>query len=830
MINMFRNHLKIALRFFLKNKLFTGINILGLTIGITAFILLAQYVAFEKSYDNFIPEVDQLYRVTLTTNLGDNGFVTSATNHPTVGRAMQQDFPEVESYTRIADKPLALGGTVNFSYTNTLGDEIKSDAKEDHIYFADNSIIDLFKIQLTQGNAATVLTEPTSIMLTEAIAHRFFGNEDPIGKLLEVNDNFELKVTGVFKERPENTHLPMGMIISYNIFGQDGDYTNSWVWPEFYNYVKLKRGVDPKVVEAKFPAFVTKYLGDIMNEHGFEAKLALQPVEDIHLKSHLLKEISANSSAGTLYFLMIVAGFVIAIAMINFINLSTAKSMERAKEVGLKKVVGAHRSVLIHQFLYESLIINFFALVVSFVLINLLIPSFNSLVGLEVMNFDMWGQWQVWLAMTSIFIGGGILAGLYPAFVLSSFIPMEVLRGQFHKTTKGNRLQKALVITQFAISIALIAGTYIVYNQFSFMQNQDLGFDSEQNLVLSAPTYTDSTAQQRVESFKRELIQNPKIKNVALSGEVPGMRLEQGNTIRLAHEQKEQGVNSKFASIDHNFIKTYDIELLAGRDFVKEDASIYNTRNGPVPSGHRVVINRSAARILGFSDPKVSIDQKITFKFGPIERTVEVIGVVEDHHQQSLQNGYDPIVFMYFADYFASFVTVNIATGDIRETSSQIEAKFKEFFPNDLYSSFFIDDYFNQQYQADTKFGTICLLFSILAIFIAALGLFGLGSHMAMQKTKEISVRKVMGATVAQALAIIPKKLLSLVLLAGAIALPIIYLITNKWLDNYAFKIDLNIWMFLVPLLIVMVVAAISILTQSLKSALINPAEALRNE
>lgn len=827
---MFRNHLKIALRFFLKNKLFTGINILGLSIGITAFILLSGYVAFEKSYDRFIPDVDNLYRVTLTNNLGDNGFVTSATNHPTVGPAMQQDFPEVEGYTRIANKSMAMGGTVNFSYTNTLGEEIKSSSKDDHIYFADNAIIDLFSIELTQGDVTTALNEPTSIILTEAIAHRFFGNEDPVGKLLEINDNFELKVTGVFKERPKNTHLPMGMIISYNIFGQEGDYANSWVWPEFYNYVKLKPGTDPKAIEAKFPAFVEKYLSAIMNEHGFEAKFALQSVADIHSKSHLLKEISANTSEGTLYFLMIVAGFIIAIAMINFINLSTAKSMERAKEVGLKKVVGANRSTLIHQFLYESLLINFFALVVSFGLINLLIPSFNSLVGLEVLNFNMWSQWRVWLVMGAIFVGGGILAGLYPAFVLSGFVPMEVLRGQFHKSTKGNRLQKALVITQFAISIALIAGTYIVYNQFSFMQNQDLGFDSEQNLVFAAPTYADSTTQQRVESFKMELVQNPKIKNVTLSDEIPGRPILQGNTIRQLHERREQGVNANFASIDQDFMKTYDIELLAGRDFVKKDSSSFFTRQGPVPSGHRVVVNRSAAKILGFSDPENAIDQKIIFKYGPIDRTAEVIGVVEDHHQQTLQKGYDPIVFIYFAGYYADFVTVNIAGDNIRETSSQIEAKFKEFFPNDLYSSFFIDDFFNQQYQADSKFGIMCLLFSILAIFIAALGLFGLGSHMAMQKTKEISVRKVMGATVGQALAIIPKKLLGLVLIAGVIALPIIYLITNKWLENYAFKIKNNIWMFFVPLLIVMVVAAVSILAQSLKAALINPAEALRNE
>lgn len=827
---MLKNHLKIAIRFFLRNKLFTGINVLGLSIGITAFILLISYIGFEKSYDSFIPEVDNLYRVTLTTNLGGNGFATSATNHPMASPAMLSDFPEVESYTRIADKPMAFSGTMNISYTNTSGDEIKSDANDDHIYFADNAIIDLFDIQFIRGDPATALVEPVTVILAEKIAHRFFGNEDPIDKMIEINDNFKLKVTGVFKDRPENTHLPMGMIVSYNIFGKDGDHANSWVWPEFYNYVKLKPGTSQKTVEAKFPGFVKKYLGDIMNEHGFEAKMALQPVKDIHLKSHLLKEISPNNSEGTLYFLLIVAGFIIAIAMINFVNLSTAKSMERAKEVGLKKVVGAPRSVLIHQFLFESLIINFFAVLIAFVLISLLIPSFNSLVGIEVLSFGMWGQWQVWLALMGIFLVGGILAGLYPAFVLSGFVPIEVLRGKFHKTTKGNKLQKTLVVAQFVISIALIAGTYIVYNQFSYMRNQDLGFNAEQNLVFSAPTYADSTTQQKVESFKRELIQNPNINSAALSDEIPGKPIIQGNTIRQVHERRELGVSANFVIIDQDFIRTYDIELLAGRDFVKEDATSLYTREGAVPSGHRVVINRSAAKNLGFSDPEAAIDQKMIFKYGPIDRTAEIIGVVEDHHQQSLQKAYDPIVFMHFMNYGASYMTVNIKGANIRGTTAQIETKFKEFFPNDLFNSFFIDDYFNRQYQAESKFGTICLVFSILAIFIAALGLFGLGSHMAMQKTKEISVRKVMGATVVQALAIIPRKLLSLVLLSGAIALPIIYFITKNWLEKYAFKIDLSLWMFVAPLLVVLVVAALSILSQSFKTAMVNPAESLRNE
>ncbi|MGB3150390.1 MAG: ABC transporter permease [Maribacter sp.] len=683
---MFKNHLKIAFRFFLKNKLFTGINILGLSIGISAFILLTRYVAFEKSYDRFIPQVDDLYRVTLTTNLGDGGFTTAATNHPALGPAMLQDFPEVENFTRIVNKNLVFSGTIILSYTNERGDEIKSDANDDHIYFADNAVMEIFDMQLNKGDPETALIEPNSMIMSQSIANRFFGNEDPIGKMIEINEGFKIQVTGVFKDRPQNTHMPMGMIVSYNIFGQGGDFANSWTWPEFYNYVKLKPGTTPQIINSKFPAFVSKYLGDIMKEYGFEAKLALQPVTDIHLKSNLRNEISANASQGTLYFLIIVAAFIILIAMINFVNLSTAKSMERAKEVGLKKVVGAQRGVLIWQFLCESLLINFFALLFSVVLVSLLIPSFNGLIGTKVLNLGMWGQWQVWLAMACIFISGGILAGLYPAFVLSGFLPMQVLRGQFKNSSKGAVLQKGLVIFQFAISIVLISGTYVVYNQFSYMQNQDLGFDANQNLVVPAPTFMDSTYQQKVETFRKELLQNPKINNATLSSEIPGRSMVENNGIRRSFEPLEKSVMTHLAKIDNEFFTNYGIPVLAGRTFSKDDATEYFDREKgqQITAGHRAILNRSAINKLGFVAPEKAIDQKVIFKYGPLDRTATIVGIVEDHHQQSLQKGFEPITYLYFDFFIPNYLTVNLMEQNVHQTNAFIETKYKEFFPNDL--------------------------------------------------------------------------------------------------------------------------------------------------
>ncbi|BFP41298.1 ABC transporter permease [Flavobacteriaceae bacterium GF1] len=827
---MFKNHIKIAFRFFKKNKLFSAINVLGLTIGVSAFILLTQYVSYEKSYDSYISNVDNLYRVTIASNLGNSGFQTSATNHPAVGGTMLQDFPEVERFTRVANKPIAFSGRIIFSYTNTHGEKIQSDSKNDPIYFADHAIINMFDIDLNQGDPSSALLEPNTMILSKTIAERFFGRDNPIGKIIKINDGFELKVTGVFNDPPQNTHLPLGMILSYATFGTTGDFENSWVWPEFYTYVSLREGTDPSAVEAKFPAFAQKYLGDIMNEHGFEAKFGLQPVRDIHLKSHLNKEISANNSEGTLHFLMIVAAFIIAIALINFINLSTAKSMERAKEVGLKKVVGANRKTLIWQFLFESLIINFFAIVLSIAIVCLCIPAFNNLIGFEILTLRMWSRWELWSILISIFIGGGILAGLYPAFVLSSFIPVNILRGSFQKIGKGLFLRKALVITQFAVSIALVVGTYIVYSQFSFMQNQDLGFDTNHNLVISTPTFADSTTTKKIETFKHELIQDPNIKSVTLSNEVPGNAVEWGNMVRQPHIRKEHAVSSDIICIDHDFFNTYAIPLLAGRNFRKQDATAYFGQEGNIVDGHNVIINKSAANLLGFERPEMAIDHDIIFKFGPVDRRARVLGVVQDYHQQSLQQGYSPMVFLYFDNYFfQDHITVNIA-GNVFGTVNTIEAKYKEYFPNDLIDHFFVDEYFNRQYQADLKFGTICLLFSVLAIFIASLGLFGLGSHMVLQKTKEIGVRKVLGANILQALWLIPKRLLSLVLISGIIALPVIYFMVKKWLENYAFKIEMNLWMFLLPIVLVLIIALLSIVIQSFRAAHINPTISLKDE
>lgn len=821
---MFKNHIKIAIRFFLKNKLFTFINILGLAIGIAAFIFLTQYVAFEKSYDK---DTDGVYRVTLSSNLGSaDAFNTSATNHPAVGPAIKSDFPEVESYVRLVNRIVVSGSGV-ISYRKESGDLVKSNINDYKIYFADQGVLDMFNIPLVQGNMESALKDPQSIILSASVAKRFFGEENAVGKDLLINsDGDKIKVTGVFKDLPINTHLKFDMLVSFASLNVEYFNTN-WVWPEFYNYIKLKEETTSQSIEAKLPAFVQTHLSAIMTEHSFEAKMGLQPVKDIHLKSNLKQEMSVNSSEKTLLFLLIIATFVIGIALINFVNLSTAKSMERAKEVGLKKVVGAHRNVLISQFLTESLMINFIATFIAMVLVSLLIIPFNRLVGFDILTLNIWSELNVWITLFVVFLVGGLLAGIYPAFVLSSFRPIQVLKGKFHQSTKGTALRKGLVITQFVIALVLVSGTFIVYSQFSYMQDQELGFKADQNLVMNAPMDVDSTILQKINTFKSELLRKSNVKAVTMTNDVPGNPLVSFNTVRKKEDDRAQGISSNFMEIDSDFLDTYKIKLLSGRNFKLGDSA-----NMFVSSltGNKVLINESVSKMLGFSNPEDALNQKIVFQYGPSDRTAEIIGVVDNYHQQSLKIDYEPIIFVYHSFYFADYLTFNISGQDVATTIAEIESLHAKFFPRDPFNFFFLDEYFDRQYQSDRKLGTLFSLFSILGIFIAALGLFGLGSHIAMQKVKEISVRKVLGASMLQALILIPKKLLSLVVVSGLIAIPIVYFITHNWLENFAFKVDLSWWMFLLPLLLVLLVALISILMQSFKSALVNPADSLRND
>lgn len=825
---MLKKHFKIAFRFFKKNRLFSLINITGLAVGIAAFIILIQYIAFEKSYDKGF---DNVYRVTLSSKSSMDRFETQATNHPAVGPSMKAEFPEVESFARMVDMKLMNARGV-LSYKRQNGDVVRYNLNDFKAYYSDSKILDLFQIPLIGGNAETTLDKPGIIVISERTAKQFFGNEDPLGKSIIVNSQYSATVNGVFENLPQNTHLNFDFLVSFATLGQGTD--TNWVWPEFYNYVKINPGTSSQALEAKLPQFVDKNLGDIMNTYGFQAKMNLQPVGDIHLATNLKKEMSINSSPLVLNFLAIIAFLVIGIALTNFINMSTAKSLERAKEVGLKKVVGANRKMLIAQFLIESLMINFFAILIAIVLVILLMEPFNTLVQLEILDFGMWGRPLIWLSLLSLLLFGGILAGLYPAFALSRFRPVEVLKGRFHQSGNGLFLRKGLIIGQFVISIALVSGTYIVFNQYSFMQDQDLGFESDQNIILDTPIDWDSdsysSALDRLEVFKNQLTQSPNISSVSLSTEIPGKVVNLTDGIRKPSESKKLTRSVDFLQVDHDFIRTYDLEVVAGRGFRREDRTEYFPDDGQYDNHpHKVVINESTAKALEYNSPEEAVHQKVAFKYGSAEQTAEIIGVIRDYHQQSLRSGIANMMLLYEDRYLAKYITINVEARDLKSTLATIESEFHSFFPKDPFNYFFLDEYFNKQYQADVKIGAICMLFSILAIFIAAIGLFGMGSQMALQKLKEIGIRKVLGASDLQTLLLIPKNLLSLVGVAGIIAIPLIYLAAQYWLETYEYRMNITVLMFFIPFMLVLVVALLAISMQSVRALLVNPAETLRD-
>ncbi|MEM9328163.1 MAG: ABC transporter permease [Bacteroidota bacterium] len=818
----FRYDLKIAFRVFARRKLFTGINITGLTIGITAFVLILSYVRFESSYDLQHPNASDLYRVTLSNDGGAN---TIAANHPAVAAAMVREYPEVEAFARVVDKKILFGSFV-LSYHSPSGEVIRTNANDLKIYIAEASLLQMFDIDLTRGDPETALTEPATVVISESTAQRFFGKEDPLDKILKIDNKDPARVTGVFKDLPENTHLTFDMLIS---FATLGDWVNTiWIYPEFYNYVRLHPQANPEELERQFPQLIQKYMSEVIEEHQLDVEFGLQKVSDIHLKSSLGKEISANSSEETLYFLLIIAVFVIAIAMINFINLSTAKSMERAKEVGLKKVVGAQRSALIVQFLLESLLVNLLGVMLSMALLCALIHPFNELVGLQVLSMDLWSEGWIWQVLASILVLGGLLAGAYPALVLSQFRPVQVLKGKYHQSKWGTILRKGLVVLQFTISIALMAGTFLVYHQFSFMQNKEVGYNMHHNVVINAPVViSDTSVQAQMIHFKSELERQSGVNGITLTNDIPGKRLDFHNKVRRAGEARDNYPETYLIAVDHEFLPTYEMKLLAGRNYRSDEATPFFGESEPI---HPVIINRTLSEILGFLAPEDAVGARIAFTNGPRERDSRIIGVVEDHHQQSLRQAFEPTLLYYPKHHYAMYMTVNINREDWGKTLRDMEKAYAKTFPNDPFNFFFLEDQVMRQYEADVRFGKICLLFSILAIFIASLGLFGLGAYMAQQKIKEVSIRKVLGADLIEVLMLIPRSLLQLILVAGLVSLPLVYFAGHQWLSNFAFRVDITIWIFILPVVCVMFVALLAILFQSIRVAYVNPANTLRSE
>lgn len=800
---MFQNYLTSLWRHVTKNKVFTFINIAGLAIGMLACILITQFVMHELSYDNFLEKKDRIFRI--QQDRYDKGELSTqwAAGAAGIGPDLKANFSEVEAYTRLTNRAATL----------STGDTF---FKEENLYFASEDFFSVFSIKLIDGIDSLVLKEPFKMVISQSIAKKYFGNEDPIGKTLKANGDLEFAISGVFEDLPVNTHMKIDVLGSFITLEKlSNDPFLTWDWDGFLTYLLLEENADAKSFEAKIPDFVQTTHGEELKKFNAGIEFHLQPVEDIHLDSDFIMEFKPNGNRQSVNFLSIVALLIMIIAWINYINLSTAKSIERAREVGVRKVMGGHRSQLIQQFLTESLFLNFIAVFLAAALSILLTPWFSTLTGRE-LGYQLFLQPAFWLILFALIIFGALMSGLYPAFVLSSFRPVEVLKGKFKNSDSGVWLRKGMVITQFIASITLMVGTFTVYQQLSFMQNKDLGVNIKQTVVLRSPTVTDSTFQQKYQVFKQKISENTNVISVTASTSVPGSQPDwnAGGIRRLSQGEDEQK-QYRVIMTDGSFNKGFGLEMRTGREFSDEVAN----------ENKNVLLNETASRLMGFATPEEAINDQIFF-WGD---TFNIVGVVKDYHQESLKKSFDALIFRY-DEAPNGFYSVKVNTGEIKELMAILESDWNEIFPGNPFQYFFLDEHFDQQYKADQQFGTIFSIFSGLAIFIASLGLFGLSSLTAIQRTKEIGIRKVMGASLAELLRLISKDFIILIMIAILLSIPLSIWIMNSWLQNFATRIPLSWWIFAIPGLTVLIITLVTVSVHTIKVAMVNPINSLKYE
>jgi putative ABC transport system permease protein len=822
---MIRNLLLTAFRNLKKNKFFSLLNILGLATGMGVFLLIAQYTKFEKSYEDFIPNRENVYRVKLESYSSEGLTTASAENYPGTGPALKQELPEVISYARL----------YNMGYKNNVVITYK-DAKPDPIAFkqkgflyADSALLPMMGYEMIKGDPAKALAEPLTAVISETYAKMYFKNEDPIGKTLHLQDDDftdELaKVTGVFKDLPGNTHMKFDILFSYSTLFLRGDwaitrYKSGWGRKDMYTFIQLRPGTDPKKVEAKLPAIVNKYKPELAGT-GRKDVLALQSLKDIHLHSDLAEEAETNGNSRIVLFMGIIGVFVLVIAWINYVNLATARALERAKEVGIRKVVGAFKRQLISQFLAEAALVNLISVVIAFGLVALALPYFNTLSGLRLDSSYLFRPWFM-ILLVLLWIAGTFLSGFYPAIVMSSFKPVTVLKGKLKNSFRGILLRKALVTMQFMASIVLIAGTMIVYRQLKFLMSRDLGMSIDQVLIVERPAIADTNRNvfnSSIDLFHNELEKNSEIQGVTASLTVPGKQREYKALVKLFGATGNDSATVRINSMDYNFLDIYKMKLLAGRNF---------SRDFPKDPDTSVIITKKAAELLGFKKPEDAIGKTLVIEqFGSWKPVIA--GVVNDYHQVSLKKTIEPSVF-FCSQYDGEFYSVRVKTANLSQTIQYIQQSWTKAFPGNPFQYTFLDEYFNRQYANERKFGKLFTVFAILAIIIGCLGLFGLSSYTASQRIKEIGIRKVLGASVGGIVTLLSKDFIKLVLISLIIATPIAWWAMSKWLEDFAYRVNISWWVFAAAGFAALFIAMLTVSFQAIKAAIANPVKSLRTE
>ncbi|HSU27960.1 MAG TPA: ABC transporter permease [Chitinophagaceae bacterium] len=805
---MIKNYLKIAWRNILRQKGYAGINIIGLAIGIAACLLILQYVSFELSFEKFHTRKDRIYRV--QQDRFDNGKLSTqwAGGAYAVGNSFKDAIPEIEEYVKVVPR--------DFVITEVNNQPVKINK----VFYATNSFFQVFTYPLLAGNKEKALTEPFTTAISETTARILYGTDDVIGKTLTLNRRRTYTITAVFKDAPVNTQIRPDILLSYETFIKlnlpNNDPETSWQWDGCLTYVLLRKGADPKIVEKKFLPVVEKFTAEDMKRFNSAVTYYLQPLSGIHLSSHYIGEPAPNGEGKTTYLLLGIAFFIAVIAWVNYINLATARAVSRAKEVGIRKTVGSQRKQLIFQFLSESALLNAIALVLALVIVVIAIPGFNKLSG-QHLSFSLFSKAGFWLGLTGLFLIGVFLSGLYPAFVLSGFRPIEVLKGKMTATSKGSLLRKGLVVFQFTASLFFLIGTLVVYRQIQYMRKKSLGINIDQTLVVRPPmVVTDSTYSQNMTAFKDALNQQTGVKAVSISTSIPGQAVDwNAGGIKLVGTDESKQKQYRVIGVDHDYMNQYGIKLLAGRYFSKD----FGTDDSAV------IFNKKGFEQLGLDKPGDAIGKRIDF-WG---RRYTIIGIADNFHQQSLREAFEPLIFRLIPGV-RGYLSINIPAAHASGTITLVKSNWNKFFPGNTFEYFFLDDHFDQQYKADQRFGQVFGLFTLLAILVACLGLFGLASFTTIQRTKEIGIRKILGASVLMILKLLYREFALLLLIAFVIAVPLAWLMLVNWLQGYAFRINIYWAYFLIPFVAIMIIALLTVSFQSIKAAIANPVKSLRTE
>ncbi len=788
---MIRNYLITIFRNIRNHLMFSMINVTGLAIGIACCIIVLLFIKFEFSFDTFNQKANLIYRVNTVLNEGAEPIEIAETMAP-LGPALLNEIPEVEEAVRLKRK-----GSCLFS------------AGQNHFYerffFADNSIFNVFTFPLLRGDAATALSEPNTAVITEKIAEKYFGEADPIGRFLTVQKEYDVLITGIIKEFPQNSHFRTSILISFSSLNtQIPALLEEWdSFEMFYTYILLSEGAEASDLKDKLSVFMEKYTDD-----DNIAQLSLQPVTEIHL-SPKVYEISSHSSKAYSYMFMSIAVFILIIACINFMNLSTARSAFRAREVGMRKVLGAYKSQLIRQFLSESLLMAFMSLIIALALVEVFLPLFNDLAELN-LSLSYFENVPILAILIAITFTAGIIAGSYPALYMSSFKPSHIMKGAKYGKPGSGGIRKGLVVLQFAISIVLIIGTGIISKQIDFMKSKDLGFDKEQIVVMAL---RGAIKPHQVELFKNELLGHSEIDIATGSGGAPGSN--QHDVMSFTGEGMFEGetVGLQILTVDYDYFKAYNHEIIEGREFSPEITT---------DKTEAFVINETVMRRFGWES---AIGKRLQMG---ADRSGIVIGVVKDFHYFSVRRKIDPIVFM-INDASINYVSA-IIKDNIPSAVSAIRETWNELTPDFPFEYFFVDDSFERQYKREERMMKVFGYCAMLAIFIACLGLFGLASFMAEQRSKEIGIRKALGASSSGIAFLLSREFTRLVLVSNLIAWPVAFLLMDSWLMDFPYRTVIGLGSFLLAALIALIIALLTVSSQALKAAAANPTDSLRNE